>query len=169
MCAACYQRWKISTNPSYKAKQRAGSRRWAKSNPERYKDAVKAGSAKWYTANKKAVADRAFVRRSANPAYYLWRLAKRRALQQGVPFSLQPQDIVVPSTCPVLGIPLILSRQASPSDNSPSVDRIVPTLGYTPGNIRVVSFRANRIKTDATPEELKKVAAYAMEETCRIR
>lgn len=36
--------------------------------------------------------------------------------------------------------------------------------GYVPGNIRVISNRANLLKSDATVEELRKVIDY-MEET----
>jgi hypothetical protein len=37
---------------------------------------------------------------------------------------------------------------------------MVPSLGYVPGNIRVISMRANRIKTDATADELRAVLRY---------
>lgn len=46
------------------------------------------------------------------------------------------------------------------SANSPSLDRIVPALGYAPGNIHWISYRANAIKSNATPDELHKVADY---------
>lgn len=51
---------------------------------------------------------------------------------------------MIPETCPVLGIPLTIGGKRSPS--SPSLDRIDPALGYVPGNIRVISDRANRLK-----------------------
>ena len=63
--------------------------------------------------------------------------------------------------CPVLGIPLVIGEGAC-SDNSPSIDRIIPELGYVKGNIKVISRRANRIKNDATPDELFKVWQYAL-------
>jgi hypothetical protein len=70
-------------------------------------------------------------------------------------------DILIPSKCPVLGIPLMPNigggRQ---DDHSPTLDRIIPGKGYVPGNVVVVSWRANRIKSDATIEELKKVARF---------
>lgn len=44
--------------------------------------------------------------------------------------------------------------------NSPSLDKIVPELGYVKGNIVVVSLRANQIKSDATIEELQAVAKF---------
>lgn len=48
-------------------------------------------------------------------------------------------------------------------DNIPSVDRIIPSNGYVNGNIIIVSNRANRIKNDATLDELKKVYEYYRE------
>ena len=39
-------------------------------------------------------------------------------------------------------------------------DRIDPKKGYVKGNIIVVSMRANRIKTDATVDEIRKVADF---------
>jgi hypothetical protein len=44
--------------------------------------------------------------------------------------------------------------------NSPSIDRIDPERGYVKGNIKIISFRANQIKSDASHQELKLVAAY---------
>ncbi len=44
--------------------------------------------------------------------------------------------------------------------NSPTLDRIDPVKGYVPGNIVVVSLRANTIKNDATMDELAAVLAF---------
>lgn len=87
--------------------------------------------------------------------------AKARASRAGVPFNLSPRDIIIPSHCPVLGIELFrtLGRQGG-GPHSPSLDRIVPELGYVPGNVIVVSNRANRIKSDAAPHELRAVADF---------
>lgn len=43
---------------------------------------------------------------------------------------------------------------------APSIDRINQDSGYTKDNIRVISWRANHIKNDATLEELEKIVAY---------
>ena len=47
-------------------------------------------------------------------------------------------------------------------------DRVVPALGYVPSNIRVISFRANRIKSDASAAELRAVLEYVEAATCDI-
>ena len=96
--------------------------------------------------------------KSQTVEYCMYYGARKRAMQQGLPFSIVPSDINIPQVCPVLGITL---SQTGPRDTRPSLDRIVPARGYVVGNVHVVSFRANRIKSDATPDELDRVAAYA--------
>lgn len=87
--------------------------------------------------------------------------ARIRAARHGVPFSLRAEDITIPTVCPVLGKPLTLpDGSGGPGDYSPSLDRIVPTLGYVAGNVRVISYRANRIRNDATLAELEAVLTY---------
>ena len=98
---------------------------------------------------------------------HLVRNARQRAKTFGVPFEITKEDIVIPDFCPVLGIPIrvtTFSNGRKDWGNSPSLDRIVPELGYVKGNICVISLRANRIKCDATPEELRRVYEY-----CRDR
>jgi hypothetical protein len=92
----------------------------------------------------------------------LWRQAKRRARRDGVEFSILPEHVVVPGLCPALGIPLtVVHHGRGGRDSSPSLDRIDPTRGYVPGNVAVISARANRAKNDLTCEELAAVLAYA--------
>lgn len=101
------------------------------------------------------------LRRQANPEKMLLANAKRRAKRYGVPFSITVDDVSIPYRCPVLGIKLYSNWGANhPTDNSPSLDRIVPELGYVPGNVVVISMRANRIKADANIGELQDVATY---------
>lgn len=87
------------------------------------------------------------------------RAAKARAAKADVPFNITTKDISIPHECPVLGIPLIVGASKA-SDNSPSLDRVVPQMGYVTGNILVISNRANRIKNDASPTELRQVADF---------
>jgi hypothetical protein len=95
-----------------------------------------------------------------DPRPRLIQQAAQRAKRFGVPFKLGIQDIVVPTHCPVLGIPLAVGV-GSAAENSPSLDRIVPARGYVPSNVRVISHRANRIRGNASVEELEAVIAYA--------
>lgn len=86
--------------------------------------------------------------------------ARTRAKEKGLMFDIHYDDIQIPNLCPVLRIPLIPSVDGQQSDNSPSLDRKIPYLGYTKGNVRVISMRANRIKSDATSTELEAILKY---------
>jgi hypothetical protein len=97
--------------------------------------------------------------RSENPVKYIYNAVRNRAKHTGIAFDIELEDIVVPEFCPVLGIPLVWQR-GKRSDNSPSLDRMKPELGYTKGNVRVISMRANRIKNDGTVEEHEKIVRY---------
>lgn len=84
---------------------------------------------------------------------------KVRAKKFGIECDLQSGDIIIPDVCPVLGISIILD-QPGMSDNSPSVDRVDNSKGYTKNNIRVISMRANRLKSDASLAELRALVEY---------
>ncbi len=62
----------------------------------------------------------------------------------------------IPEVCPVFGIPFI-SREANTTgkalDNSHSLDKFYPELGYLKGNVHIISYRANHFKIDSTPQE----------------
>jgi hypothetical protein len=61
--------------------------------------------------------------------------------------------------CPILCIPLKWNKGKA-YDNSYSFDRIDNNGAYEIGNIVVVSNRANRLKGNATVEELVKIAEF---------
>ena len=86
---------------------------------------------------------------------YIIRSAKRRALSQGIPFDIDYTDISIPEYCPLLGIKLNKHvGEGKLHDDSPSLDKIIPELGYIRGNVWVISSKANRIKSNATIELL---------------
>jgi hypothetical protein len=96
------------------------------------------------------------------PEYALWNGARKRAIKKHLPFSIKPADVPkIPLVCPILGI-VLKKGVGKPGSiaSSPTLDRIVPNKGYVPGNIQVISQRANVIKNDATPEEVMKVAEW---------
>jgi hypothetical protein len=91
-------------------------------------------------------------RRKEQPEVDIIERARKRARRHGIPFSLPRTALPIPKTCPVLGIPIHLSEGRS--DNSPSLDRILPDHGYVPGNCRVISDKAKRLKSDRTHDEV---------------
>jgi hypothetical protein len=77
---------------------------------------------------------------------------------------MTPADIDVPTHCPVLGVRLRRGTSKGDTATSPTIDRLVPALGYVAGNIRVISGRANRIKADGTAAELRALLAWMEKE-----
>jgi hypothetical protein len=92
--------------------------------------------------------------RKDNPIKVLLKNIKARAKKNNIPFDLNEDDLFLPDTCPVLGIKIIPFDN---SGNSPSVDRFIPELGYVRGNCQIISKRANKIKNNATIEEIEKL------------
>lgn len=99
------------------------------------------------------------ARRRAFPLTRILQEAKVRAAKRGLEFTISAEDLSMPDVCPVLGLPIGMGFGAR-SDNSASIDRIDSQKGYVPGNVRVISWRANRLKNDATLDELRAIVAY---------
>jgi hypothetical protein len=92
-------------------------------------------------------------------------MKKAGATRSGVPFLLEFEDIRWPTHCPALGFVLDYSRRRTKGSprarsNSPSFDRVDPSIGYVRGNVVVISHRANQIKTNAMPAEMRDVANW---------
>lgn len=112
-------------------------------------------------------------RKERGMGWSIWHSAKNRAQRASIPFTITPEDVVVPDVCPILGISLIkdteyILRSEHTSQlnlpNYPSIDRIIPELGYVKGNIAVISWRANNIKSNATLQELESVVEWMAEQ-----
>ena len=58
--------------------------------------------------------------------------------------------------CPVLKIPM---NKEGELYNFPSLDRISPTQGYVEGNVRIISYRANMLKSNSTLEEMRLIVS----------
>lgn len=113
---------------------------------------------------KQKIADAARYKKrwEEDPAVTLYKRVKQRANIRGVEFDL-PEPLPIPDICPVLGVKLLprAGRGGGSAPSSPSYDRFDNTRGYVVGNVRVISCRANVIKRDASPEELRLVSEYA--------
>jgi hypothetical protein len=103
------------------------------------------------------------------PSLWCRRITNRlrlKAREFGIPFNITADDVrsVMPADgkCPALGVVLIFGARGP---HNPSVDRIIPKLGYVRGNIVVISRRANTLKLDSTPTELLCVATWAAKVT----
>lgn len=94
-------------------------------------------------------------------------ICKARAIRHGTPFDLKIEDVIVPTRCPVLGLKLIKSRIRA-KENSATIDRINPQRGYTKDNIVVMSMMANRMKSNATFREIKKLYQWSVRQNKRV-
>lgn len=161
-----------------KERQREHARKWREKNREALKERSREYRANLSPeeAERQRVARRERQlrnkdrRRETNRRCYektpeIWILSniRKRCRDNGIPFNLTVEDIKAPEFCPVLGIKLERNhkgRESGPQYCSPSVDRIIPELGYVKGNVIVVSHLANAIKQNATPEQIRKVADF---------
>ena len=73
-----------------------------------------------------------------------------------------------PDKCPIFGTEFGIVKYSPGNkdnigdfrNNSYSIDRIVPELGYIEGNLIIVSDLANRIKNNATPDQIIQVGKF---------
>lgn len=103
-------------------------------------------------ANQKKLNETAKKWTKKNPSKRMYYSAKIRARKNNLEFSIKIEDIIIPEICPLLEIPIIIGKDKI---NSPSLDRIDSTKGYTKDNIQVISWRANWLKNNSTLEELE--------------
>ena len=103
----------------------------------------------------------------ATPRFFTFRVSKLRdkAKNKVINFNIDskylskiwPED----GKCPALKIKMKKGQSnGGGSYNSPSIDRIIPDLGYIKGNIHWVSKLANNIMSSATPDQVIQVGTY---------
>jgi len=91
--------------------------------------------------------------------------SKIRAKAKKLPHNITSDDIreVWPkdNICPVLKKPFEMGFKSKKTKSmAPSLDKIIPSKGYTKGNIVVISDIVNRLKSDASLEDLKKIINF---------
>lgn len=125
-----------------------------------YKEYFSKYKKNYYQNNKEEIKEKVKNYRQRNMPKILLDNARRRATKFNIPFSLVLDDIIIPELCPVLGIPIILGTDLNTRDSAPSIDRILPHLGYTKDNIEVISYKANTIKNSGCIEDFEKIINY---------
>lgn len=123
----------------------SANKRWKLRHPERVVESDKRRSEKWILLH---------------PERAMLRNVKQRAYKKGWECTITTDDFKIPEYCPVLGVKLERNSKKGWWPWSPSMDRIDNNKGYIPGNVEVISWRANSLKSNATIEELEKVLAY---------
>ena len=106
-----------------------------------------------------------------DPKSIWWRRANgiaRRCQDEGIKFGFASVNdcafhlkSIAPLHCPVFGFELRSGAGAFAPD-APSADRKDPSKGYVPGNIQIISMKANVMKANATAEELHQFAQWVL-------
>lgn len=93
------------------------------------------------------------------PWTYAAQQAKRRAKEMGLEYTISAEYLksIWPDKCPILNIPF---KSTGDRSSSPSIDRLDNTKGYIPGNVNVISYRANAMKNNATIDELRSLITW---------
>lgn len=90
--------------------------------------------------------------------------ARYRAKKAGLEFNLTVEDVAIPAVCPYFQTPLAIAiGEKGPRYGSPTLDRIDNSKGYIKGNVEVISYRANSMKSHLTLKEMALVALAFLE------
>lgn len=147
-----------------KEKQLAYQRAWKRKNREkmleahkdyyeRNKEKISIKNKLWQKENRERVLENAKKykekRRQEDICYFLYEKVQTSKKEKNISIK-DIQEVYQPDNlCPILMVPLVRGTRYTPT-----VDRIDPSKGYIRGNIQVISWLANRMKSDATKEEL---------------
>jgi hypothetical protein len=93
--------------------------------------------------------------------------ARGRCRAKGMEFEITTNDLKpFPTVCPILGLRLIYGGRrrgrGHAVKSSASIDRLDNSRGYVRGNVRIISWRANKLRSDGTLKELVAVATDAI-------
>ena len=108
----------------------------------------------------------AYRKRCEDQPFRMYAITKRSWCRtRGISFDLDDNylESIWTGVCPVLGLQLNVPMKESRgrgSNDTAHLDRIDPRGGYVKGNVVWLSGRANRIKYDATLEELKSLVSW---------
>ena len=144
----------------YNKKYRQNNKEKKVEYDKKYRQDNKEKIAKYRQDNKEKIVESLKKYRQNNKEKLIVRWAKTRANKNNVPFDIDEDYIkkIWPkhNICPIFKIKF----ERGNLDQSPSLDRIIPKLGYVKGNVQIMSHKANRIKNNATFEELVIIGKY---------
>jgi hypothetical protein len=101
----------------------------------------------------------------------MFKAAKYRANNDCLPFDLtiEYMEAIAMDYCPVTGElldwDLEFSEKGKRNPMAPSLDKVIPSLGYTQGNVAIICNQMNTLKSDMTLEQLNQLVNYVCRKT----
>lgn len=102
--------------------------------------------------------------RNSRPEQIILYNARRSAKIRNQECTLTLEDIIIPKNCPICNVLLTIQTK---NKDSASIDRIDNSKSYIPGNIGIICWGCNKLKSNASLEHLQAIVRY-MEERCRF-
>lgn len=93
------------------------------------------------------------------PVKWLLKAARRRARASGILFDITEADVTYPidGICPVFNVPMVRR-----TPYAPSLDRLDNSKGYIRGNVAIISWRANHLKSDGNLSEHRQLTEWML-------
>ena len=86
-----------------------------------------------------------------------------KSVKNNIPFDITKQDLIdmqnKSDTCPCCFEPFDFNLNGK-NPHSPSVDRVIPELGYVPGNVEMICYECNRRKNSSSIEQIERIIRY---------
>lgn len=136
------------------------SKKWKTANPDKAKRSLY----QWRKKNPVAYKKLYLKYREKHPLRYratrLVKTARANAIQKKVPFNLTLQfvfDKMKSGLCEETGLKFVISKDVR-NPFSPSIDKIIPSLGYIEGNVRIILWALNAFKSNYSDAEIYPIA-----------
>lgn len=126
-------------------KHREGIYKWRKKNPSKYKKIYR----KYRSENKLRVSATRMVK-----------TARKHAKKKNLPFNIDPEYVfkkLKDGYCEKTGIRFNFTS-GTKNPCSPSIDKIVPAIGYVKGNVRCIVWALNLFKGEYSDNEIYPIA-----------
>lgn len=182
VCAAARQRNIVSSSEELAEKRRIRRREWGKENREKLiekkrqwveenKSHVLCYAVNYTAGNKAKIAGRRERANLRNPLQMIAQSisssitarVRRKSILCDPEFRTSAyirEWLIRQPECECCKMPFDLSRKMKSRFQRPSIDRFVPSLGYTKGNTKLICVRCNMLKSNATLDEIMRIAQW---------
>lgn len=131
---------------------------------EKNKEKISKRNKEWTNKNKDKLKERDQNLRQKDPIAYLCKSIEKRIKKSNMQYDpniyiLLKNEYNKSNLCKCFGIEIQYNKNGH-KDNSISIDRVNNNLGYIVGNVQLICYRANAIKSNSTIDELCRIIYY---------